>query len=53
MITVKHLDFAYDTTSLFSDLSLNIHEGNIYGLLGLNGAGKTTLLKLLSGQLFP
>ena len=29
-------------------LDLEIHPGEIFGLLGINGAGKTTLLKLLS-----
>ncbi len=31
------------------DLTLNIDEGEIFGLLGHNGAGKTTTLKILTG----
>src|SRR5690242_7202841 len=34
-------------------LSLQIHEGEIFGYLGPNGAGKTTTLKLLMGLVFP
>jgi ABC-type branched-subunit amino acid transport system ATPase component/ABC-type branched-subunit amino acid transport system permease subunit len=30
-------------------VSLQVHEGQIHGLLGANGAGKTTLFDLLSG----
>lgn len=32
-----------------SDVSLNLPEGQIMGLVGINGAGKTTLLRLISG----
>src|SRR5436190_3721528 len=34
-------------------LDLNIHKGEIFGLLGPNGSGKTTTIKLLLGLLFP
>jgi ABC-2 type transport system ATP-binding protein len=29
------------------DLSLEVHEGDIYGFLGLNGAGKTTTIRMI------
>jgi ABC-2 type transport system ATP-binding protein len=35
------------------DLSLEIHEGEVFGFLGPNGAGKTTTLKLLMSLIFP
>ena len=53
MINIKNIDFAYKKTKLFSNLSLELKPGNIYGLLGKNGAGKTSLLKIISGLLFP
>lgn len=34
-------------------LSLDVHKGEVFGLLGPNGSGKTTTLKLLLGLLFP
>src|SRR5881227_1099227 len=34
-------------------LNLQIHQGEIFGLLGPNGSGKTTTIKLLLGLLFP
>lgn len=34
-------------------LDLEIHQGEVFGLLGPNGSGKTTTIKLLLGLLFP
>ncbi|MBA3313378.1 MAG: ABC transporter ATP-binding protein [Planctomycetaceae bacterium] len=36
-----------------NSLSLDVHRGEVFGLLGPNGSGKTTTLKLLLGLLFP
>jgi len=35
------------------DLDLEIHAGEVYGLLGPNGSGKSTTLKLILGLMFP
>ena len=35
------------------DISFDIREGEIVGLLGENGAGKSTTIKMLTGVLFP
>ncbi len=35
------------------DVSLQIKEGSVHGLIGENGAGKSTLLKILSGAYYP
>jgi len=36
-----------------SDLNLEIHPGEVFGLLGPNGSGKTTTIKMLLGLLYP
>ncbi len=35
------------------NLSLEVHQGEIFGFLGPNGAGKTTTIKMLLGIIFP
>jgi ABC-2 type transport system ATP-binding protein len=35
------------------DVSIEIHEGELFGLLGENGAGKTTLIRMLATTLLP
>lgn len=43
----------YGSFEALKGISLEINQGEIYGLVGNNGAGKTTFLKLLTGQLIP
>lgn len=50
IIKIKNVSFAYQgEDALFSNLNLEINEGETLGLIGSNGAGKSTLLKLLVG----
>ena len=52
MVELDQVSFGYGRDRLFTDTTLKLAPGNIYGLLGLNGAGKSTLLQLMSGLLF-
>jgi len=36
-----------------NNISLQVKEGSVHGLIGENGAGKSTLLKILSGAYYP
>lgn len=49
MIHIEHLHKSIGSTSILSDVSLHIAEGEVVGLLGPNGAGKSTLMKVLTG----
>ena len=45
MITVEHLEKNYGEVKVLSDVSLNIEDGTVYGIIGHSGAGKSTLLR--------
>lgn len=49
VITTDGLTKKYGSHNALDNVSLNIKENTITGLIGRNGAGKTTLLKILSG----
>ena len=53
MLEVNRLSRSYGDFLAVSDVSFNISQGEIVGLLGHNGAGKTTVMKVLSGYLEP
>lgn len=50
-IEINELSKAFAGKTVLSSISVNIQEGEIFGLLGPSGAGKTTLIKILTGQL--
>lgn len=53
MIAARGLWKAFGNVEAVRDVSLNVHQGEIYGLVGADGAGKTTTLRLLIGALKP
>lgn len=53
MISAKNVTMEFDGFAALKDLSCEIPDGVIYGLVGSNGAGKSTFLRLLSGVYRP
>ena len=49
LIEVKNIHKRYAKHHALDNVSFNIHEGRICGLIGENGAGKTTLIRIISG----
>ncbi|MDO3412620.1 ATP-binding cassette domain-containing protein [Saccharibacillus sp. CPCC 101409] len=43
----------YGDKTAVDRISLDVHEGEIYGLLGANGAGKTTTMRMVLGLIYP
>ena len=52
-IKIKDLTKAYRDIVAVDNLTLEIADNELIGLLGVNGAGKTTLIKMLAGLLKP
>ena len=48
LISLNQIGKSYGAKSLFSELSLTIHENEKVAIIGKNGAGKSTLLKLMA-----
>ncbi|MDO5693738.1 MAG: ABC transporter ATP-binding protein [Pseudomonadota bacterium] len=43
----------FDRFTAVDEVSLDIHRGEVFGLIGHNGAGKSTLFKMMLGLLAP
>ncbi len=51
-IQVKNLWKSYGDTNALKGLSLEVEQGEIYGLIGPDGAGKTTLIRILTSLIY-
>jgi ABC-2 type transport system ATP-binding protein len=49
VIRVSHLRKMYGKTIAVDDVSFEVNEGEIFGMVGPNGAGKTTTIECLEG----
>ncbi len=53
MIQLENVTKRYDDTTVVDRLNLQIHSGEIVGLIGHNGAGKSTTMKMVAGLVEP
>ena len=49
MIEASHVSKCFGDIRAVDDVSLQIRENRVFGLIGTNGAGKSTMLRMLTG----
>lgn len=53
LLSAKNLTKRFGGLVAVDDVSVDIHKGEVVGLVGDNGAGKSTLIKMISGVYHP
>ncbi len=47
-ITLKHISKSYGDLKAIDDITFDVKEGELFGLIGPDGAGKTTIFRILT-----
>ena len=53
LLEIRHLSKSFGGFAALTDVSIDIAQGERFGLIGPNGSGKTTLINCISGALLP
>jgi ABC-2 type transport system ATP-binding protein len=53
VLQTEHLSKRFGSLTAVQNLNLEIHQGDVFGLLGPNGSGKTTTLRMILGLIWP
>ncbi|MDQ1537280.1 MAG: hypothetical protein QOE58_1673, partial [Actinomycetota bacterium] len=53
VLEARNVTVSYGGNVAVSDVSMQLHRGELLGILGPNGAGKTTFFDVLTGQITP
>jgi len=53
LVSLNKISLSFGKRKILKDVSFNINEGEILGMLGPNGVGKSTIFNLITGQTKP
>jgi lipopolysaccharide export system ATP-binding protein len=53
LVSLNKISLSFGKRRILEDVSFNINEGEILGMLGPNGVGKSTIFNLITGQAKP
>jgi len=53
MIQIENISKSYSETKALDNISLEVKQNELFGLIGPDGAGKTTLMRILTTLLLP
>ena len=53
ILRAENLDKAFGAIKAADNINVEIHDGEVVGVIGANGAGKTTFVNLVTGYLAP
>ncbi len=53
LLTCDAIEKSFGSRTVFSDISLSLHDDDRLGIIGPNGAGKSTFLQILGGEMTP
>jgi ABC-type Fe3+/spermidine/putrescine transport system ATPase subunit len=48
-LSLRNLSRTFGSTRAVADVSLDVNQGEFFGLLGPSGCGKTTTLRMIAG----
>ncbi len=53
VIKIRGVSKSFGNNQVLDNIDLDVHKGEIFGIIGMSGAGKTTLLNLIVGFVKP